>query len=654
MVRSVLSDKVNYPETRALDDADRNLDAALYEVTVAGEERIIALGNPKFTFITENIVYYPVYIIENDRVRDQIGVYEIMSSRQPEILDEDGDIDVERLGPLLLYSYVEEQLSKKPEEKVDVQDPTDEVNEEEKQEKEEAEDEEAEDEEGDEGQDMGMSPLKAQGADQASVERNAYKKQPNEDWIATYIHNNNFGIQDNEGGGDCLFAAIRDGLAKDGITVTVEELRGKLAEEATDDVYQGYKQMYIMAQGELAAATADAKRLQGEVRELKKRAANIRDREILDGIARRAKELGAEHKIAINDKRQAKLLIEEYEFMKSVDSLEQFKARVKTCNFWGETWAVSTLERIMNIKLVLFSEEAYKQKDFDNVLLCGQLNDTILQERGEFTPSHYIMLEFIGWHYRLITYKSRGAFSFDTLPYDVKAKVVDRCMERAAGPFYIIPDFRAMLESLKLEAPDPNEPQEVPEIGLFDDSTVFQFYYKSADKPPGKGSGEQIAGSDRPKYNKLAAMQNWRKKLSNFHVEPFDLDGHKWSSVEHYYQASKFKENSPDFYLSFSLDMNPEGELSKDPAMAKGAGGKSGKYKGKLIRPKEVKIDPNFFSGRDKQEMKIAQGAKFSQSPELNDLLLATNDAKLTHFARGSDPVVFTELMEVRRELKRK
>ena len=97
--------------------------------------------------------------------------------------------------------------------------------------------------------------------------------------------------------------------------------------------------------------------------------------------------------------------------------------------------------------------------------------------------------------------------------------------------------------------------------------------------------------------------------------------------------------------------MNPEGELAKDPAMAKGAGGKTGKYKGKLIRPKEVKIDPNFFSGRHKQEMKAAQGAKFSQSPELLELLLATND-KLTHFVRGSEPVVFTELMEVRRELK--
>ena len=100
--------------------------------------------------------------------------------------------------------------------------------------------------------------------------------------------------------------------------------------------------------------------------------------------------------------------------------------------------------------------------------------------------------------------------------------------------------------------------------------------------------------------------------------------------------------------------MNPESELSKDPAMAKSAGGKTGKYNGKLIRPKEVKIDPNFFSGRNKQEMKAAQEAKFSQNPELNQLLLATNDAKLTHFVRGSEPIVFMELMEVRRELKRK
>ena len=37
---------------------------------------------------------------------------------------------------------------------------------------------------------------------------------------------------------------------------------------------------------------------------------------------------------------------------------------------------------------------------------------------------------------------------------------------------------------------------------------------------------------------------------------------------------------------------------------------------------------------------------------ELKKLLLATKQAKLVHFQRGSPPVVFTELMEVRRTLR--
>ena len=99
--------------------------------------------------------------------------------------------------------------------------------------------------------------------------------------------------------------------------------------------------------------------------------------------------------------------------------------------------------------------------------------------------------------------------------------------------------------------------------------------------------------------------------------------------------------------------MNPEGELSKNPAMAKGAGGKSRKYKGKVVRPKNVMIDPDFYNGRNKQEMKAAQNAKFTQNDELKDLLIATRDAKLVHFTRGAPPVVFDGLMEVRRDISR-
>ncbi len=150
---------------------------------------------------------------------------------------------------------------------------------------------------------------------------------------------------------------------------------------------------------------------------------------------------------------------------------------------------------------------------------------------------------------------------------------------------------------------------------------IFFYYSGSKDTPkPGHGSGESILEKDEPLFLPLADIPKWRTMLSNFWVAPFTLDGLRWASVEHYYQGSKFK-NTPEFYREFSLDS--ESEISKDPFMAKAAGGKSGKYKGVSLRPDDIIIDPEFFDN-DECNVHMYNGmyAKFSQNADLLIMLL--------------------------------
>ena len=165
----------------------------------------------------------------------------------------------------------------------------------------------------------------------------------------------------------------------------------------------------------------------------------------------------------------------------------------------------------------------------------------------------------------------------------------------------------------------------------------FVFYSKSADKKPGMGVGEELAPGEN--FGKLRDIPQWRKRLSNMSVSPFELGGKHYTSVENFFHAAKFLKDYPEFADTFATDGGTP--WSQDPFVAKQAG-KAGRLsaRGKRYSNKklhqldqfpQVKMRGDFYDKIDQRAMTLALYSKFSQNPEDARILLLTGDAELYH-----------------------
>jgi predicted NAD-dependent protein-ADP-ribosyltransferase YbiA (DUF1768 family) len=669
MVLSKIDSNVSYAELKSVGFDDLKTEANLYQIEIKDIDIIIAIGNGKNTFEDKNILYFPIYLVKHNNKVIQIGIYEIKASDYVSYLDEESNLDVEKMENPLIYSFVTKEFLNKlrlePEVPLRrIEGSNEEIV---------ASDNESENEEVVEYNEYYEIPkeredifvmtkgvplpplLKEETKRHAKDIREKYHESPSDTWIEIFMKNKHYRLIDNEGKGDCFFATIRDAFSNIAQQTSVNKIRKKLSNEATEEIFLNYKEQYDMYSNAILVDTNNIRELSAQYTILKERCNETIDRNEQKIICTEAANIKKQHDKLVTEKKATSQMLREYKFMKGIESLDAFKAIIKRCEFWADTWAISTLERILNIKFIIMSSETYKKGDIRNVLQCGLLNDSILEQRGRFTPEFYIIVDHTGDHYKLIGYKKKSIFKFTELPYDIKKMIVDKCMERNSGAFAIIPEFIKFKNNNSKNVIKEVEYDDITESklrGLYNDDIVFRFYSKSLDKPPpGKGSGEKIPNDRLKEYVELATIPEWRKKLSNFWIQPFSLDNHQWASVENYYQGSKFKKGHPQFYLSFSLDSGTD--LSKDPAMAKAAGGKTGKIKGELLRPIEVSIDSDFSGKRKSREIYDAQYAKFTQNEELKTLLLATGEAKLTHFVRGSEPETYDELMMIRDKIRR-
>lgn len=712
MVSSRINSSVVFKEHKTIDPEDKGHQSSLYELDIGRDKNVlIALGKPKYTFSPQNVVYYPIYMVSlNNSIEGCIGVFETKLN-EPNTgainLDEDGDIDINKMGSPILFDFsdkligttkttVEEYLgnaagviASKISEQVLETSQLDGIESTQTHTKNKPNEEEEEEEQEEDilkllpaskkyiypekkesvftinATTAQLPPLLPEETEQEADEiKSKYVTMSQSNWIQNFFKNPNYQIHHIPGDGDCFFTTVVRAFAQIGRVTTVEKLRKLVAEEADAEIFEQYRTVYLTLKEEVRNLTREMDDTKKTVEvDLKQRSKKVTESKQKEILVEEAKTLKKRHESLALQKRELQgLIYSTTGNLEEITTLDNFKTYIQTSAFWANEWAISIIEKKLNVKMIILSEAYYNEKDFNNILNCGEINRDI-QTRGIFNPEYYIITTYSGNHYELVSYREKKILKYSEIPYHIKVLVIKRCLERNSGIYYLIQEFRDLKLKLEID-PDEGNPKENEREeeemalsgheGLYDPKIVFMFYSKSNKKPyPGKGTQEEIPKEKMGEFSTLATIDDWRKKLDDTWMgAKFSLDGKDYASVEHYYQASKFKNSHPDFAELFTL--NSGSPISKDVELCQGAGGKSGRYKKEQIRPKNYKIDTDFYPERNKEERRRALEAKFTQNGDIQFMLLNTKNAKLVQYVPGSNRKPDIDLLELREKLANK
>jgi hypothetical protein len=221
-----------------------------------------------------------------------------------------------------------------------------------------------------------------------------------ENWVATFANDDTYALIDNPGRGECFFYTVQQALSSRGETIggrtftpggDVEDdvafLRGQVADNLTQDLFETYKFRYDMA--------------------------------VASGNASELSAVG---------------------FMRNVDSLGEMEDAVQQCGFWANETVIQMMEGIYGIKVIVM-DQAESSRGIDKTISCGPRMDEDI-----FAPKWYMIVSLENSdkpgeeHFELVEHEGNRTFSFDEIPDVVKRHILNQCMG-TQGAYDIIPDF---------------------------------------------------------------------------------------------------------------------------------------------------------------------------------------------------------------------
>jgi len=489
-----------------------------------------------------------------------------------------------------------------------------------------------------------------------------------------------------------FFKAVVDAFSQVGKKTTVTQLRRLLADHLTDEVFEEERQLYVqfsVALEELDRQIASLRDLiDGHKKEIKKTPDKFDKLKVLTEEAQQwTRELAD---VEAQRKQTAALRTQYVGHMEHIQTLDAMREHIRTAAFEINAWGIQTLEYLLNMKTIVFSEEAFDLGQTMSVLQCGAVPKQ-LADKQRFEPDYYILLAVSASSnvHDLVSYYDHTIFRFKEIPFDVKVNILKKCMEKNAGPFYFIPEFENLKTKYHMDANDghPDDFSLLPEFErdkLFDPDVVFVIHEKgSVTKKPGYADNESIKHASKlHEFASLANIKGWRQILDDSYGKVhLNIDGKRWKSVEHYVLGSRYKKSHPDVYALFSLGYEDgvnkqqskekeNGESVSASASASASASSSSikiesiatdlkmarKYvqqqekkpsNGK-IKQKTIAVDPSFDAEKERE---IALKAKFLDNLDLRHVLVSTKNALLLHGGKvgvAAQPDIL--LMRLRKE----
>ena len=600
MVKSRISlQDVVYKEDTCIDLADKSKELVQYIIPLFEFPRnVIALGNKCIKYEKKGIIYHHCYLITEDKgVR--IGVFEFPSNHYESYLEhkDSNEIMCSKLLPhLLLFDNARDEVMRSIHH----------LN---------------------AGKTLGtLEPYKQARLALPHVETVPFSldmvkpdielsgKPSSDDYLGisglSYLPKKNLV--------ECISHSIHKYLKQTENETTIY-LYGILADHITVSMFDTLKTMFTILDEKLLQTKEKHKEIKKELSALKKNIKHAQQQDtVFQETMENIKTLKQQSQHLSVSQKYIQHLLNDKEYMRYLDTLEDFKMFIKSGGYTCEPWAIEIFERLMNIKLLLLS------KDMPQWLVCSR-QSPFPHNMSLFNPMYYILLEFTDNDYRVIEVNGAPLLSFEVIPLKIKDLVVNRCLEYSEGVYANMPlfvkykQFKLTKEQRKnlIEEPLNVEPDK-DKLLIGDDLKNYMY--------PGCVQTEKI-DFDTLVDSNLVRDKQWREKLSDSYIKPdgrFRLGDKEWASVNHYVTAQQLKTKDPKKCEKLSITNGST--LSKKPIP---------------------------YMLLDNDDRYSAQFAKFSQNPPLKDILLDTNDAQLYMYVPGKPHIKLDMLEKVRQVLQK-